>query len=66
MKLGGKKMEAFEGIVKKHVINGADIHTAFGRAIGDDPDAYGRYLKSGVDDIKAAQTEQSDQARDKR
>ena len=37
--------ETFETLVKDHVDKGADIHTAFGRAIEEDPEAYGEYLK---------------------
>ena len=37
--------ETFETIVKKHVAAGADVHTAFGKAIEEDPEAYGEYLK---------------------
>ena len=40
-----EQSEVFEGIVKKHVDAGADVHTAFGRAIDQDPEAYGNYLK---------------------
>ena len=35
----------FEELVKKHFDAGADVHTAFGRAIDQDPEAYGEYLK---------------------
>jgi translation initiation factor 2 beta subunit (eIF-2beta)/eIF-5 len=35
----------FEKLVKDHFDKGADIHTAFGKAIEEDPEAYGEYLK---------------------
>ncbi|MCX5839414.1 MAG: hypothetical protein NTW71_13010 [Deltaproteobacteria bacterium] len=35
----------FEALVRDHVDRGSDIHTAFGKAIDEDPEAYGRYLK---------------------
>ena len=41
-----EQSEVFEGIVKKHVDAGADVHTAFGRAIEEDPEAYSEYLAS--------------------
>jgi len=39
------KQRPFEMIVKDHVDKGADIHTAFGRAITEDPEAYTDYIK---------------------
>ena len=41
--------ELFEMLVKDHVAAGADIHTAFGRAMQEDPEAYGQYLKRQKD-----------------
>jgi len=41
--------EPFETIVKKHVDAGADVHMAFGRAMDEDPEAYGEYLKRQKD-----------------
>jgi hypothetical protein len=41
--------ETFEEIVKKHVDAGADVHTAFGRAMQEDPEGYGQYLKGQTD-----------------
>jgi hypothetical protein len=47
--------ETFETIVKRYVDAGADVSTAFGKAITDDPAAYGRYLKDQKKErIKAA------------
>ena len=40
-----REYRPFEEIVKDHIDRGTDIHTAFGRAIEDDPEAYGEYLK---------------------
>jgi hypothetical protein len=37
--------ETFETIIKKYVDAGADVHTAVGKAIEDDPESYGDYLK---------------------
>ena len=39
----------FEKIVKAHIDRGTDVHTAFGRAIEEDPEAYGEYLKRQKD-----------------
>jgi len=41
--------QTFLDLLKKHVDAGADVHTAFGRAIDDDPEAYGQYLKRQKD-----------------
>jgi hypothetical protein len=40
-----RRQRPFEKLVKDHVDKGNDVHTAFGKAIGDDPEAYGEYLK---------------------
>jgi hypothetical protein len=37
--------ETFEEIVKAHIDTGAEVCTAIGRAIEEDPEAYGQYLK---------------------